>query len=76
MRDTVAIMDLWPPESECFVCGARLFGTTFGVPTYEGEVLPNDWPGEWGGFPACETCFDWQQTLTEPRDPKECPNAG
>ena len=41
-----------------------------GVPMYEGYVLPNDWPGEWGGFPCCWRCFEVQQTLTKPMPPR------
>jgi hypothetical protein len=24
---------------------------------YEGEVVPDDWEGEWGGFTVCEGCY-------------------
>jgi len=63
----VFVIHLWPPEMFCGVCDAPVFGLGgFGVPMWEGMVLPNDWPDEWGGFPACRPCYDWQQTLTKP----------
>ena len=37
-----------------------------GVPVYEDLILPNDWPGEWGGMPACLKCFAIQALITEP----------
>jgi hypothetical protein len=23
---------------------------------YEGDVVPDDWPGEWAGFDVCDQC--------------------
>lgn len=52
--------------ADCWVCGADATGLDFGIPVYEGNVLPNDWKGEWGGVPVCKRCFDAQQTITRP----------
>lgn len=40
----------------CFVCGEDASGF-HGVPIWNGELVSNDWPGEWCGVPACEVCF-------------------
>jgi len=44
------------------------------IPMWQGKVLPNDWDGDWGGFPACARCFKWQSELTEPSDPLPRPS--
>lgn len=55
------VIELWPHEAECCVCGETIFcftcGPNYGLAMYEDEILPADWPGEWGGFPACHSCF-------------------
>ena len=48
----VIVVNLWPPESECVLCGAHLVG-----PMYEGKVVPDDWPGPWAGFDVCGACY-------------------
>lgn len=53
-------------ESECAVCGVDLVSPRFGVPMLDGYVLPNTWTGIWGGFDACEDCYEAQQALVEP----------
>jgi len=63
---SVLVVHLYPRESECIVCNAPLVSPRQGVPMYEGDVLPNDWTGEWGGFDACEPCYRVQSTLTAP----------
>ena len=32
-----------------------LDGTTF---VFNGDVMSNDWPGEWGGRSCCEACYE------------------
>lgn len=57
-------------ETGCTTCGRETYDRRgFGVPMYEGEILPNDWPGEWGGFDVCARCYEVQQGLTEPMQP-------
>ena len=51
--------------ADCYVCNAET-PAHWGIPAYEGYVLPNDWPGEWGGFDVCAACWERQQTLTTP----------
>ena len=59
-------------DGECTICGRPIVGRwgSYGVPMYEENVLPNDWPGEWGDFPACERCYEVQQSLTETMGPR------
>lgn len=53
--------------ADCWACGSpEATGSNMGIPVYEDFVLPNDWPGEWGGVPACPKCFEKQNRLTEP----------
>ena len=54
----MTIVELWPIEADCFVCSDHIIGPSFGIPVYEGEVLPDNDPGEWGGVAVCEPCFD------------------
>ena len=62
----VAVINLWPRESNCGACGVRLVNARCGIPVWEGDILPNSWDGEWGGNDACPPCYEFQQTLTEP----------
>lgn len=57
MSAPIQIIDLWPRESECVLCGEHLWGCKLGLPMYEGEVVPDDWPGEWAGFDVCAPCY-------------------
>jgi hypothetical protein len=41
----------------CFVCGGEASGF-HGVPIVNGDLVSNDWPGPWGGVPACEPCYE------------------
>lgn len=51
------VIELWPTESECVVCGKFMYGCKQGIPMYEGEPVPHDHTGEWGGFDACLDCW-------------------
>jgi hypothetical protein len=62
----IAVINLQPREYVCHCCGIDFLDGGFGVPGYEDLILPNDWTGEWAGFPACEDCFRIQETITEP----------
>lgn len=55
---SVVVINLWPHESECSVCGAPLVGCKQGIPMYEGEPVSVAWQGEWAGYDACRDCFD------------------
>ena len=55
--------------SPCHLCGRDCDGR-LGLPMYEDLVLPNDWPGEWAGFPVCRPCFDANDNPSEPRPPR------
>ena len=49
----------------CHVC-ERESPPHWGIPIFEGFVLPNDWAGEWGGADACIQCWTRQKALTAP----------
>jgi len=51
------IIRLWPHEDYCCICDALVVGGDKGIPMYESIPVPPDWTGEWGGFCACEDCF-------------------
>ena len=50
-------VNLSPREEECAVCERTIIDGTKGIAMCEGEPVPHDFPGEWGGFPCCESCF-------------------
>lgn len=66
----ITIIELWPQEDECCVCGALVIcyscGPNYGLAMYEDEIVPADWPGEWGGFTACQSCFVLFNDIKEP----------
>lgn len=41
---------------ECCACEQPVEDPRFGLPMYEGEVVPKDFAGEWGGFDCCTEC--------------------
>lgn len=49
----INMQDHW---TECTVCGADT-PAEWGLPVWNGMIVANDWPGEWGGVPACESCW-------------------
>lgn len=56
-RREALMINISPREEECAVCEALIFDGRRGIAMFEGEPVPHDWAGEWGGFPCCETCF-------------------
>ena len=54
----ILVIDLWPRESECILCGEHLWCPCKGLPMYEGEVVADDWMGEWAGFDVCDACYE------------------
>jgi hypothetical protein len=52
----------------CHLCGRD--AANLGLPMFEEFVVPNDWPGEWGGFAVCKPCFDANDNPSEPRLPR------
>lgn len=57
MKDVV-IIDLWPPMAICCICGVPTL-SRWGIPVDSeiGLIVANDYPGEWGGQPACSDCW-------------------
>ena len=54
---TFTVIELWPHETECALCGAFLYlREALSLPMYEGRIVPDDWPGPWAGFPVCTAC--------------------
>jgi hypothetical protein len=57
MSADIIIVNLSPIETECAVCDGYIIDGNKGIAMFESEPVPHDWPGEWGGFPCCESCF-------------------
>lgn len=53
----IEVIELFPRESNCAICGVDVVDCRLGVPMFEGCLVPNDWPHEWGGADACQECF-------------------
>ena len=49
----------------CHICGAES-PPRWGIQIYAGAVVPNNWPGEWGGVDACHACWARQGQLVAP----------
>lgn len=62
----VMVVDLSARVAICHICQAETCPPRYGIPIYEGLVLPNSWEGEWGGVDACEACWLQQGALIEP----------
>lgn len=60
---TVIQLDLY--EAVCAVCAVSTV-PHWGIPVWEGLVLPNAWPHDWIGADACAACWTRQQALTQP----------
>jgi hypothetical protein len=53
----VTVIDLWPQVAECSICGEVTL-SRWGVPRHNGDLVSNDWQGDWASSPACERCHD------------------
>jgi hypothetical protein len=67
----ITVIELWPHESECAVCGCVLIGGNLGIAMYEGCVVNDDWKGDWGGFDCCPRCFELHRLGLLPTWPNE-----
>lgn len=54
----IPVIELWPIESECCLCGKHLVGCKTGIATYEGKPVDDDYAGEWACHDACQECYD------------------
>lgn len=61
----ITIIRLDAPWEACTVCDAWV-PVRWGIPTWEGWVLPHDWTGEWCGQSVCERCYVRQEQITVP----------
>jgi hypothetical protein len=50
------VINMYEPWTECSVCGTET-PVGWGLPVWNGFIVANDWPGEWGGVPACQSCW-------------------
>ncbi len=41
----------------CVACGKPASGS-HSLPVFNGDVVSNDWPLEWGAKPCCKACHD------------------
>lgn len=55
----VSIIDLYSQWTQCCICGIDC-PSTHGIPvdSETAEIVSNDFDGDWGGKPACESCHD------------------
>lgn len=53
----VEVINLDARWADCHICGEPT-PCRWGVPVWNGFIVAVDWPGEWGGVPACERCHD------------------
>lgn len=71
MSERIAVIDLTPCIDDCWVCEREVIassaGPNYGVPIYEGYIVPDDYRGEWGGFTACKPCYALVRLLQSER---------
>lgn len=54
----VTVINLSVRTAQCSVCGREDL-SQWGLPVSSetGEIVANDYPGDWGGIPACRECW-------------------
>lgn len=57
MGQDVLVIQMQRGDHYCCNCGLSC-DQAQGLPMYEGEIVPNDWAGEWCGANACRACFE------------------
>jgi hypothetical protein len=59
MTDVLEIrMQSRPAEGEpCRFCVDGICDGYHGLPIFNGDVVSNDWRGDWGGVPCCPDCY-------------------
>lgn len=53
----ITVINMNERWTDCHICGEPTLAK-WGVPTWNGSIVANDWPGDWGGVPACEKCWE------------------
>jgi hypothetical protein len=53
----VVIVNLQQHWCDCHICGEPTLAA-WGVPVWNGFIVANDWPGDWGGVSVCKSCHD------------------
>jgi hypothetical protein len=56
MPKDVVVIRLNVPMQECAQCGT-VCESRQGLPMANGEIVENNYQGEWGGSPACPPCY-------------------
>jgi hypothetical protein len=51
------VIRLDEPWATCSICGEDT-PSRWGVPRHNGDLVSNDWPGEWAASPACQRCHN------------------
>lgn len=57
LGNPVVVIDLNARWADCHVCGDPT-PCQWGLPVWNGFIVANDWPGTWGGVPACYSCWE------------------
>lgn len=67
--DPVLVINLSEPWTNCSSCNKET-PYKWGLPISEdGQIVPNWWPGEWGGVPACEECYKKHAAWSDRTEP-------
>lgn len=56
VEKSLRVIRLFPIECNCSICWELTAGGLC-LPMYEGEVLPDDYEGEWAGMTVCKKCY-------------------
>ena len=62
----VTVIRLDEPWIVCSVCGKDDV-SRWGLAVYEGQIVPDDYKGHWGGAPCCRECYQaWIRGIIKP----------
>lgn len=50
------ILTGWAHREACCICGTMTF-VRWGVPVHNGDIVSNDFQGEWAASPVCSRCY-------------------
>ena len=52
------VIDLSPHFDNCCVCDVEVVNPRHGIAMYECVPVHDDWLGPWGGYAACDDCYE------------------